>query len=109
MARVKKRKGKSCIGCMFLYQKDEGYSNMTVTDTDLRCVWNANPKLPHAMPYDLTTDPELDLWDKTCDSRCFRYKPGEAPGFDVDGETVLKPDEFVEFQAVRKLLGDRSG
>jgi hypothetical protein len=36
---------KSCVGCMYLFLEDDGYSNYTVTDTLVHCARALNPNL----------------------------------------------------------------
>lgn len=77
-------KGTSCVGCKFLYRQDEGYSNYTVTDSEVRCALDKNPNLPAAFPYDWIQD--SDNWPRTNSSRCERYGPGPFIELDVDKE-----------------------
>ncbi len=36
----------SCVGCKFLYVQDEGYSNYTVENSEVRCAHDRNKSLP---------------------------------------------------------------
>lgn len=62
----------SCRDCQYLYKHDRGYSNYTVTDTDVICALNKNPHLPTEKPYDWRVL-GTDNWPKTRDSRCDMY------------------------------------
>jgi hypothetical protein len=77
---------KSCVGCKFLYGQGVGYSNYTWEDTEVHCAKDRNPHLPQSEPYDWKREPEADNWDKTKESRCALYAPGEYVTLDVDGE-----------------------
>jgi len=37
--------GESCRGCMFLFTRDDGYSNYTVLGVEMHCVMQENPHL----------------------------------------------------------------
>lgn len=82
---------RTCFGCKFLCRQDCGYSNWTVTDTDVLCLLDMNPNLPKSEPWDWTTGGG-DNWEATNNSRCMRFSAGEHPHFDVDGETTA--DDF---------------
>lgn len=77
---------KSCVGCKFLYAQDEGYSNWTVTDTDIRCAKDRNENLPASEPFDWNGDADSDNWPKTNASRCELYADGPMIKLDCDGE-----------------------
>lgn len=77
-------KESSCVGCKYLYRKDEGYSNYTVTDVEVRCALDRNLNLPAPLPYDWIQDG--DNWPRTNASRCERYGPGPFIALDVDQE-----------------------
>jgi hypothetical protein len=77
-------KDTSCVGCKFLYRQDDGYSNYTVTDSEVRCALDKNPNLPAPFPYDWIQD--VDNWPRTGASRCERYGPGPFIELDVDKE-----------------------
>ena len=77
----------SCVGCKFLYARDEGYSNWTVTDSTIHCAVGKNPNLPAEEPYDWNNDATKgDNWKATQASRCERYAAGAFVRLDVDGE-----------------------
>jgi hypothetical protein len=81
---------KSCLGCKFLYSQDLGYSNYTVTDTEICCALHLNSNLPAEEPYDWKR--EDDNWPKTKDSRCDRYAVGEMIHLDVDGDVTVESE-----------------
>jgi hypothetical protein len=81
---------KSCLGCKFLYDQDEGYSNYTVIDTSTICALDLNDKLPAESPRDRQSNP--DNWPATMCGRCDRYAEGVAVHLDVEG------DDYVEDQ-----------
>lgn len=74
----------SCVGCKFLYSQDMGYSNWTVTDTQMRCALQLNPNLPADEPFDW--DRDNDNWTATKHGRCKRYAAGVEVHLDVDGD-----------------------
>lgn len=90
---------KSCLGCKFLIQRDDGYSNWTVEDTEAHCLLSMNPHLPASIPDDVCgykTDyqwvkPEDDKWYATKDQRCDKYQHSvsELIKLDVDGEKIM--------------------
>lgn len=81
----------SCVGCKFLYGQDIGWSNWTVTDTEVRCMLANNPMLPETMPVDwINSSPEEDNWPVTMNSRCHKYDEGEFFVLDVEGETTIE-------------------
>ena len=79
---------KSCIGCKFLYCQDIGYSNYTVTDTEVFCAKNLNPNLPADEPYDWNQND--DNWLRTSESRCDQYAAGPMIHLDVEGEITVE-------------------
>lgn len=94
-------KNKSCVGCKFLYQVGEGYSNYTWLDDVVCCALNLNPNLNEygyrpsdwnaiQIVYDnymhAVLDPENDNWPRTNQSRCHKYSPGQYIMLDVDGD-----------------------
>jgi len=81
--------GNSCVGCKFLCRYDLGYSNYTVTDTEVVCVKGKNPNLPADEPYPWMQG-ETDMWPKTNESRCTQFSAGDHAHFDVDGETTIE-------------------
>lgn len=84
----------SCALCRFLYLQDRGYSNYTVTDTDVICALGRNPNLPADEPYDWKWNHEgRDNWPKTNQSRCERFDERANYGMfrlDVDGEVTIE-------------------
>lgn len=79
---------KSCVGCKFLYARDSGYSNYTVSETEIDCAVKRNPNLPASEPYDWRAG--SDNWPATQESRCERYAKGTMVHLDVDGEVSAK-------------------
>ena len=87
---------RSCAGCEYLYFRDVGYSNYTVTETVVHCALDRNPNLKGKeveVPYDWQHDLNngiYDRWGPTCNSMCDQFSPlrqGCSPAtFDVDGE-----------------------
>lgn len=64
----------SCIGCRFLFEKDEGYSNYTVEETVVYCALRLNKQLPADKPWDWNNNTDDDNWPKTNNSRCEEYQ-----------------------------------
>ncbi len=93
----------SCATCKYLYFKDRGYSNYTVTDTEVRCALDRNPNLPADEPYDWEYARESvpgkkshDNWPKTADSRCVKYDGYEGERVRI---SVEADDEEVRIAA----------
>lgn len=97
----------SCVGCKFLYAQDIGYSNYTVTDTEIACALKKNPNLPKERPWDwgnnnysgpiIPASPSKDNWPATNDSRCESYsvdETGSVVHLDVEGEA--NPADFTK-------------
>ena len=70
----------SCVGCKFLYEQDDGYSNYTVTDTSVICALDLNKDLPGERPWDWR--PQPDNWPKTMYGRCDKYAEGQPVHLD---------------------------
>lgn len=90
-------RGGSCVGCEYLYQQDRGYSNYTVTDTEVHCALDLNPNLESGevqAPWDWHQDPVNDNWPLTMRSRCHRYRESRYPmvRIDVEGEDPIRSD-----------------
>lgn len=87
----------SCATCKYLYFKDIGYSNYTVTDTEVRCALNRNPNLPADEPYDWDYGERgRDNWSKTANSRCAEYDDYEGKRVKI---SVEADDEEVRTEA----------
>jgi hypothetical protein len=94
---------KSCVRCLFLYTKDDGYSNYTVTDTQLLCVLGKNKKLPERVPdtwgpkpwVGMDGNPWEDRFHATKDGRCENYqeRPLEFERVELDVEEERLLDE----------------
>jgi hypothetical protein len=90
---------KSCLGCRFLIQRDDGYSNWTVENTKAHCILDANGFLPEDIPDDICgykTDykwvkPEDDKWYATKTQRCdkYQYSDSEPIKLDVEGDKIM--------------------
>ena len=96
---------KSCVGCAYLYAQDYGYSNYTVTDTDMDCALNSNPNLPADEPYDWKQVP--DNWPATNNNRCSSYVSGEQIRYDVDGDYTAK--DFTDDLLVIRIVDQHAG
>lgn len=100
---------RSCVGCKYLWAKDEGYSNYTVEETKIDCLLDRNPKLPDQRPWDW--DEEKDNWPATMMGRCEVYAEGPMVHLDVDGDNSWEDfgvDEAVAaaWIAHTKLIGE---
>lgn len=107
----------SCATCKFLYGQDTGYSNYTVTDTDIHCALERNPHLPTVMPFDWKFTYTSDNWPATQNSRCEKYdvrrEKDEMPDWfripwlDVDGEKLCEELELDDeaTKAIQKHSG----
>lgn len=85
----------SCARCAYLYLHDRGYSNWTVTETDVLCALDRNPNLVDgpSEPHDWNWDPANDNWPKTNNSRCSKYEPIDCMiQLDVDGTPLRAND-----------------
>ena len=89
----------SCVGCKFLFWKDQGYSNYTVEETVVFCALKRNPKLPAYDPYDWVfgrngwpkeSKGAPDNWPVTQNSRCEKHATGETVYLDVEGEESVE-------------------
>lgn len=88
-AEINKDNSHSCLGCVFLYTQDEGYSSYTITDTLVFCAQRANPNIIDgaSAPYDWI-EQGFDQWPATMRSRCSLYaNVGESVHFDVDDDS----------------------
>lgn len=87
----------SCVGCKFLYARDTGYSNYTVEDTTVDCMFGLNPNLPSNMPYDWRSTTGSDNWPKTNQSRCERFSQlhGNDAMIHIDVEHENRPEDFT--------------
>lgn len=95
----------SCIGCKFLYLQDMGYSNYTVTDTEVRCAKGNNSNLPSLEPCNWNWNAENDNWPDTNSSRCDIYAHGELVHLDVDGDD--SPSDFTsDSEAIAAICAD---
>jgi hypothetical protein len=96
----------SCVGCKYLYEEGEGYSNYTWEDTRVECALRNNPNLPAYRPYgwfDKTPMiPENDKWVKTNNARCERYIPGPYVMLDIDHENG--PVDFTNDEEIIGLI-----
>lgn len=77
---------KSCAMCKYLYRQDNGYSNYTVEETEVRCAKDRNPNLPEREPWDWKFTATEDNWPLTSQSACDQFAAGPQVGLDVDGE-----------------------
>lgn len=98
----------SCLGCVFLYKQDHGYSNYTVTETVVHCAQNRNQHLKAVLeePYDWLTPNGEDRWWATQYSRCELYaNVGANVHLDVDGENDVDSQlpDHPHFAMVIKL------
>lgn len=91
---------KSCLGCKWIFHKDEGYSNWTVEDTGMHCVHRRNPKLPADIPDEISWhEPPMrqhnDKWHATKDGRCELYEETDRDPhkIDVDMEDIVSEEE----------------
>jgi hypothetical protein len=82
----------SCVGCKYLYLKEDGYSNYTVTDVDVLCALERNPELPAPLPDDWRKEP--DNWPRTNVSRCSQY--GKGPEVRLDVDRMDGPADFTD-------------
>lgn len=98
---------KSCVGCKWLYMRDDGYSNYTVMDTSVLCAKDKNPNLPADEPYDWKEDAEGDNWTKTNESRCELYAQGPTVHLDVDGYTG--PADCTDDAEVIAVIAEHAG
>lgn len=96
---------KSCAGCKWVYEQDEGYSNWTVESASLICIMNNNPNLPADLPYDWShrntryDESIVDNWDITKNSRCDLYQ-NVAPhrvNVDVEVEHGKLSEYFLDY------------
>lgn len=114
--------GESCKGCTYLCTRDNGYSNYTVTDTDMHCLVKRNPHLPEEIPDEFSTHPEtgrydredgvlrrhpvFDRWWATCNARCDMYTETLPDGsintrdhtwhIDGDGDDIPKREAAAQ-------------
>lgn len=97
----------SCVGCKFLYQQDDGYSNWTVMDTIVNCAKDKNPNLPLEEPCDWNINAEEDNWPKTANGRCESFSPGPMVRLDVDGENSVEgqTEDLEAREAIMKHSG----
>lgn len=88
----------SCLACAYLYFKDTGYSNYTVTDTTVACLKDNNPNLPADKPYDWDMRQLEDNWPKTNMSLCEKAHlvpdTFQRVHLDVDGEKRITDFEL---------------
>jgi hypothetical protein len=111
----------SCRGCMFLFARDDGYSNYTVMDTEVHCAADRNEKLPADAPDEVETgesaqystarvqqkslhhQPAFDGWHATKEARCAEYTPAapDAKWHHIDCEGG---DIYTEQPAIEHLL-----
>lgn len=105
--KAEKMPNESCCRCLFLFTRDDGYSNYTVTDTELHCAMKRNPNLAAYMPDDygarawvgVDGDPAKDKWFATNQSRCELYQE-QKPEFarvhlDVEMEDLPGPEKAM--------------
>lgn len=97
----------SCCRCLFLFTRDDGYSNWTVMDTELHCVMKRNAHLPVPKPDDygggwigVDGDPAKDNWFITQQSRCELYQE-QKPEFarvhiDVEMDDLPTQEKAME-------------
>lgn len=110
---------RSCAGCEYLYFRNIGYSNYTVTDTVVHCALDRNPNLKDKeveVPYDWRHDLKNgihDRWEPTCNSMCERFSPLRqacSPAlFDVDGEIDATGATVGFSLAARRAIAKHSG
>ena len=74
---------KRCTNCKFLLAMDSGYSNWTVTETDLDCLKGFNDRLPATESYRFETE-HSDV--NAVAEKCPHYREGESTHIDVDWE-----------------------
>lgn len=105
---------KSCAGCVFLYLRDQGYSNYTVEETEVHCATDSNPFLRDAKgesnrkPYDWNGDPEQDNWPMTQTSRCEWYQAGHGTFHgDVDHDALVS--EHIDVMLFAQMIAQHSG
>lgn len=79
----------SCVGCKFLYGRQEGYSSYTVTDIIVVCALDRNPSLLNDAAREpqegewLNQSPDTDNFFATKNGRCDRYSPTPAGYFSL--------------------------
>ncbi|AUZ94895.1 hypothetical protein FDI40_gp089 [Agrobacterium phage Atu_ph07] len=101
---------KSCIGCRFLFEKDDGYSNYTVTDTTVYCALRLNKKLPAEKAWDWNNSAKEDNWPKTNDTRCEEYRYHKRlVVLDVDGEDTISSQTDIITAVIIATFCEKEG
>lgn len=98
---------KRCYNCKFWATQDEGYSNWTVTETNVHCLKSKFDPIEESYSWKKDNakpenDHEFFKQAENCDE--FKQEEGIQISFDVDGETTIedfKGDEEV-YQAAKE-------
>lgn len=100
----------SCIGCRFLFEKDEGYSNYTVEETVVCCALRLNKQLPADKPWDWNNNIGEDNWPKTNNSRCEEYRyHKDMVSLDVDSEESISGQTDVITATIITVYCEKEG
>lgn len=93
---------KTCSNCKFFCTRDYGYSNYTVTETEVSCLHNKFS--PHEESYswlDPKHNEQISSYVKWA-TECNLYKEGKGPSFDVDSE--ITNNDYKDDQEIYQLL-----
>ena len=100
---------RSCVGCVFMYFQDHGYSNWTVDETTVHCAQDMNPELKGGpdRPYDWLTPQGEDRWPATMHRRCELYANIDAQAhLDVDGQDSI--DDMIPHPFFASIIKQHS-
>jgi hypothetical protein len=85
----------NCNDCKFLCSEDAGYSNWTVTNTEVSCLKGKFKHIEDSYSWEAKK-----FYDQF--NNCEHFKEGTGPSFDVDGEITI--EDYKDDEEVYQLL-----